>query len=456
MPGRGRSSPGSVNVRRVERGQRRESSQGPPCAPAAGNIPLPTLRGILNLIPASSALKARGDSLTVHTCKLPHGSHLRARPPSRPSPPQPPSPASEPAAPASLRCRRGPACGRYAPSDPNLPRPTRVGPDAARVATGAGAGRRLRQEAAAPPRAGRWAGPEEARGSAGRAAPRSSRGERSPGGAGSARAAAASAGLCRAPGATSEPPLSSRCHFSCSRRDIAEPPEQPKSHHYGVATDASELPPRGHHRAAPAASVSPLSHHARANTELLPEATAVAQCRRAITNPCQPQGVGARHPTKEPPSATGTAPIPRARKARSWVTAVPVPPSTQLAASPAGHCPGRSSISFLHPSPKTSGGRQGADVELYLSLSKSTLCTHESLELKDHVVWGWGTTGPGVYVSPTGGKVALSPVEQAPNSWSPTEGMVRKGQAVPALWGSEDLNYFGGRGRRWKSREEKI
>lgn len=82
--------------------------------------------------------------------------------------------------------------------------------------------------------------------------------------------------------------------------------------------------------------------------------------------------------------------------------------------------------------------------------------THESLELKDHAGWESGATGPGVRVVATEGKAALSPVEQAPNSWSPSEGMVRKGQAVPALWRSEDLNYFGGRGRRWKSREEKI
>lgn len=34
--------------------------------------------------------------------------------------------------------------------------------------------------------------------------------------------------------------------------------------------------------------------------------------------------------------------------------------------------------------------------------------------------------------------MAPSPVEQAPTSWSPTEGMVGKGQAVPALRESEE------------------
>lgn len=85
-----------------------------------------------------------------------------------------------------------------------------------------------------------------------------------------------------------------------------------------------------------------------------------------------------------------------------------------------------------------SGDRQGADVELHLGLSKSTLCARGNLELKDHDGWGWGTAGPGEHVIPREGKVALSPVEQALTSWSPSKGMVGKGQAVPALRGSEE------------------
>lgn len=49
--------------------------------------------------------------------------------------------------------------------------------------------------------------------------------------------------------------------------------------------------------------------------------------------------------------------------------------------------------------------------------------------------WPWGTCHP---YRRRSGIEALSPVEQGPTSWSPTEGMVGKGQAVPALRGSEE------------------
>lgn len=183
-------------------GQRPE--QRPPCAPAFGRLdtPLPALRGILALPATPSALKARGDPLTTHTCA-----------PTRPPGPARPGPAPEPLlgarspspAPGAGGALPGPACGRYAPTGPSPPRPGRVRPDAARVATGAEAGRRLRLESAAPPRAGRWAGPEEARGSAGRATPRPGRG------------GALSWGSCCQRGAVQ----SHRCHL----RATTEPPQ---------------------------------------------------------------------------------------------------------------------------------------------------------------------------------------------------------------------------------------
>lgn len=45
---------------------------------------------------------------------------------------------------------------------------------------------------------------------------------------------------------------------------------------------------------------------------------------------------------------------------------------------------------------------------------------------------------PGEHTMPTEGKVALGPVGWALSSWSLREGMVGKGRAVPALWGSEE------------------